>query len=453
MLEVGGLVGLAKLASAAACLGGAWVTWKQMPESKLRTMMRKCFQAGDLFLTVKGRKGEHRVFPSIHRVSILKDRMQVNFSLPHGLDPKEVRKHQWAFKQIFGEHIDLTGDTKHFTLTIYPKPIEQFPYDYEQLLEHIDSHKLPIIVGQSRERFVVYDMVEHPHLLVAGETGSGKSTQLRSMLTFLMQRFTTDKLQFYMADLKMAEFHLFKGMPNVIANETNEKRVHSMLLKIEAELKRRGQLLNDHEQAHIDDLPAEVAPPYIIVCIDEFALLKGHKKIMDLVEEISSIGRALGVFLILSCLRPDAEVMDGKLKNNLTVRMAFKASNAINSRIVIDEAGAEQIKQSQKGLMLLKFDGLQLVQAPLLELKAAKAILEPLKEGKKDAPKGQSHSEASGDVSSDEPGPDRDDTLPESKEPREASEHRSEKVAARRIHRSGHGPKKIPVLSPPELLD
>lgn len=453
IFTLGGIGGLAKLAAAGACLAGAWMTWKQLPESKVRTMMHKCFQAGELYLVQKVKKGERRIYPTINRVSILTDRMQVNFSLPHGVDPKEVQRHEWAFKQLFGDNIDIEGDTKNFTLTVYPKPIEQFPYNYEKLLEHVDTHKLPIIAGQSRYRFIVYDLVEHPHLLIAGETGSGKSTILRTILTFLMQYYPPDKLHFYMADLKMAEFHLFKNVPHVIMNETNEKKVHSMLMKVETELKERGQLLNDHEEAHIDDLPNDVRPPYIIVCIDEFALLKGNKKVMNLVEDISSIGRALGVFLILSCLRPDADVMDGKLKNNLTVRMAFKASNATNSRIVIDQPGAEQIMDSQKGLFLLRFNGLHLVQSPLLELKKAKEILAPMKEQKKDAREGKGDREESGEIPSDEPGPNSDDSLPKPEAPSEASEHSAKETKERRIHPSGHKPKEVPILPQSDLID
>lgn len=453
MIVVGGIAGVAKLAAASACLAGAWMAWKQLPESKVRTMMHKCFQAGDLYLVQKVKKGERKVFPTINRVSIYTDRMQVNFSLPHGLDPKEVLNHEWAFRQVFGDNIDIEGDSKYFTLSIYPKPIEQFLYDYEQLLEHVDVHKLPIVAGSSRSGIIVYDMVLHPHLLITGETGSGKSTQLRSILTFLMQNKTPEQLHFYMADLKMSEFHLFKRVPHVKANEVNPKRVQSMLLKIEAEMKERGQLLNDHEEAHIDDLPEEVKPPYIVVCIDEFALLKSETKIMNLIDEISSIGRTLGVFLILSCLRPDAKVMEGNLKNNLTVRMAFRASNAINSRISIDVAGAEQIKQSQKGLMLLKYDGLHLVQAPYLELKKAKTTLEPLKEKKKDAPEGPGNTEELGEIQSNEQGPDSADPLPPVEGPDLPSEQSTEKIAKRQIHSSRHKPKEVSILPVPDLID
>jgi S-DNA-T family DNA segregation ATPase FtsK/SpoIIIE len=447
-----GILGMVKIVSLGACVTGAWMTYNNMPQTQIRKQMIKCFQAGGIYLTLKNKKFDQKVFPTISRVSFLSDRMQVAFILPTGLDPKEVMKHDWAFKQVFGNQIKLEGDSKYFTLMVYPKPIEMFSYKYDQLVNIITQQKLPIIAGQSRESFMSYDMVEHPHLLIAGETGAGKSTQLRSILTFFMQHLTPDQLQLYMADMKMSEFHLFKHMPHVQYNETNEKKVYAFLVKIEHEMKRRGKLLNDNEQAHIDDLPSEHKLPYIVVCIDEFALLKKEKKTMELVEEISSIGRALGVFLILSCLRPDAEIMDGKLKQNLTVRMAFRAADAINSRIVIGTDGAEQIKQSQKGLMLLKLDGLHYVQAPYLGLKEAKEILDPLKVKIDEGTRQSDHSE-SREIPCIESGPSSVDTLQGITESHQDDQHGVKEVKTRRSRASRHQPKEIPILPEPDIFD
>ncbi|MEH7442777.1 cell division protein FtsK, partial [Bacillus sp. JJ1122] len=150
-----------------------------------------------------------------------------------------------------------------------------------------------------------------------------------------------------------------------------------MLEYLQKEMKERGDLLDHHEVAHIDDIPNP--PPYIILCIDEFALLKKEKKIWDLIEQISSIGRALGVFLILSVLRPDRNIMDGALKNNLTVRMGFRCADLINARI-IGTPGSEKL--TKEGRMLLKISkekDLKEIQAPYLTLEACKNILEGYK--------------------------------------------------------------------------
>lgn len=122
-----------------------------------------------------------------------------------------------------------------------------------------------------------------------------------------------------------------------------------MLHYLQKEMQQRGDLLDQHEVSHISDL--QKPPPFIVLCIDEVALLQKEKALMELVEEVSAIGRALGVFLILSMQRPDRKVLDGKLKNNLTVRMGFRCADLINSRI-IGTPGSEKLKTD--GRMLLK---------------------------------------------------------------------------------------------------
>src|SRR5690606_15887046 len=108
---------------------------------------------------------------------------------------------------------------------------------------------------------------------------------------------------------------------------------------------------------------------------DEVALLKKEKDIMELIEAISAIGRALGVLLILSMQRPDADVLDGKIKNNLTVRMALRHADGINSRITLGSEEAATIAQSQKGRFYMALDCLKQVQAPLLSVPDAKELL------------------------------------------------------------------------------
>ena len=105
------------------------------------------------------------------------------------------------------------------------------------------------------------------------------------------------------------------------------------------------------------------------------ALLKKEKEIMRILEDVTAIGRALSTFAVLSLQRPDAEVLNGKLKQNLTVRMAFKHADGINSRITLGCEGAEDIKASESGLMLYKRDGIKRVQSPFLSLMEAKKLL------------------------------------------------------------------------------
>lgn len=345
--------------------------------------LRQVFKTGEIGISYDYSNSDGMIYPKIRRVKFDKKNQTISysFSLPMGLDPKEIMKKEYCFKQMFGDNIQLTGGVKEFKLLVFFESLtNEFLYDHEQFQAFYDKKRLilPIITGITHNKeLVAYDMRTQPHLLIAGETGSGKSTQLRSILTSLIQTCSPKKLQLYLCDLKRSEFFLFRRVPHVKGVYNSVSDMVPMLRHIKQETIRRGNLLDKNEVAHIDDL--EHPPPYIILCIDEFALLKSEKEIWTFIEEISSIGRALGIFLILSVLRPDRDVMDGKIKNNLTVRMGFRCSNLTNARIV-DTPGAEKIKVT--GRMLLKsssFEDLQEVQGPYLTLERAKETLEPYK--------------------------------------------------------------------------
>ena len=161
---------------------------------------------------------------------------------------------------------------------------------------HFKGKSSPIITGMDLNGEIeVYDMVKNPHLLNAGETGSGKSTQLRSVLSTLIQALPPDRLELYLCDLKRSEFHVFRHIEHVRGLFVSTREMVPMLQYLQKEMRRRGDILDHHEVSHIDDLKEPLA--YIFLCIDEVALLQSEKKIMELVEEISAIGRALGVFL------------------------------------------------------------------------------------------------------------------------------------------------------------
>lgn len=374
-----GVIAGAKLFGVAASLMTAWTAWRTLPDNVIRRKMNQVFRDGGIHKTIKRKPGSKQkdiiILPKIQRVSIYQDRVQIVFTLPQGVNPEDVHKHLWLFKQAFGEHVELSEGTKTLVLSVFRQDMVAFDYDYEAFSSKLKNMHLPIYVGRSRHGDEFYDMTEFPHLLIAGETGGGKSAAVRSILTTLIKS-TGDRMKLYCADLKRSEFHLFRGVAEEVVNDA--VKLHEMLLKIQKELVTRGKLLDRAELANILELP-EKRPPFIVLAIDEVALLKKEKALMDIVEEISAIGRALGVFLILSMQRPDAQVLDGKLKNNLTVRIALRHQDEINSRITIGSGEAAEILNSQRGRMVFKLDGLKFVQGPYLELSKAKTLLAPYK--------------------------------------------------------------------------
>lgn len=345
------------------------ILWAKL---QTRKKMIKAFKSGNFFLG----NLEQPIFPKIHSVSINDHSTKIAFTIPNGLDPKLLKKNYFVFEQYFGENIELEESVKTFNLTIYNSQIPSVShYEYERYLQLFKSLKLPILTGiDVQGNIITYDMVDHPHLLIAGETGSGKSTQVRSVLTSLIQTLSPERIELHLCDLKRSEFFLFKNVEHVKGVYHSAREMLPMLQFLQLEMRKRGDQLDQHERSHIDDLPDP--PPYILLCIDEVALLQDEKEIMKLVEEISAIGRALGVFLILSMQRPDSKILDGKLKNNLTVRMGFKCADLINSR-VIGTPGSEKL--TIKGRMLLKlpvYSELIEIQGPYLSVEHANAILE-----------------------------------------------------------------------------
>lgn len=373
-----GAAQLLKLAGAGGCGLAAWGLWRMMPDQVVRRRLMTLFRTGGLYYKFAGYRGrELRNYPLIKRVTMYLDRTEAVFVLPAGMDPANIDKNEWLFRQYFGPGTELQPgeDARTFVMRVYSATIAPFAYDPDKVDEHTRGMRLPVYVGRTRSGDVAYDMVDHPHLLVAGETGSGKSVALRSILTTLIR--AVPELELYCADMKRSEFHLFRGIAREVVMDA--AGLHRIVLQLRRELRRRGDQLDRYGVAHVDDLLAWGRPPYIVLAVDEVALLKKDRDIMDGIEEISTIGRALGVYLILSMQRPDADVLGGKLKNNLTVRMAFRHADEINSRITIGSGEAAGIKQSEKGRMVLKLDGCRYVQGPKLELEAARELLEGYK--------------------------------------------------------------------------
>ncbi|RUT48578.1 hypothetical protein EJP82_01155 [Paenibacillus anaericanus] len=378
-VTMAGAAQLLKLAGAGGCSLAAWGVWRGLPDQVVRRKLMDLFRIGGMYYRFQGYKGrELRNYPLIRRVTVYINRTEAAFRLPTGLDPQEVMKKAWLFRQVFGATAELEQgeDAATFVMCIYRTSMESYEYDAERIGECVKGIGLPVYVGRTRSGDVLYDMVEHPHLLLAGETGSGKSVALRSILTTLI-RSCGDSLELYCADMKRSEFHIFRDVAQDVVMDA--AGLHKIVLKLRREMKKRGDLLDHHEVAHVDDLPKWDKPAYIVLAVDEVALLKKEKDIMDGIEEISTIGRALGVFLILSMQRPDADILDGKLKNNLTVRMAFRHADEINSRITIGSGEAAAIKQSEKGRMVLKLNGCQYVQGPHISIEDARMLLEPFK--------------------------------------------------------------------------
>lgn len=345
---------------------------KKYNERKLKENLQRAFINAELYK----KHGDKKEYPLILRMQQKRERLTFVFSVPKGINPDKFEKALYIFKQHFGMFINLEVNEKRGILNVYPAGLpNKIKYNYGDIQESLKG-KLPIVCGQSLEGEIYsFDLVKFPHVLISGETGSGKSSEIRSILTTLIKSKTPKELKLVLGDLKRSEFHLFKQIGHVEGVYHSADTLRPELNKVKREMTKRGDKLDAAGVNSIDQL--KELTPYIIVCIDEVALLKKEKDIMDILEEISSIGRSLGVFVILSMQRPDADLLDGKLKVNLTVRMGFKTADSINSKI-IGTPGAEKI--TIPGRMILKVNSeLQEIQCPWIDNEPARKLLKPYK--------------------------------------------------------------------------
>jgi S-DNA-T family DNA segregation ATPase FtsK/SpoIIIE len=340
----------------------------------LKIKLTNAFTIANLYYSVNRNGKNFYSLPKILDVRIKPDKNVFVFQLPHGVDPKEVKKKEFVFRSIFGGKLEFTGDFP-MTMTVYKEVHnESYPYSFEDLQVSMKRHNLPIIAGKDiNGKFYSYDMTVHPHLLIAGETGSGKSVMLRAILTALIQHFRNGGLQLHLADLKRSEFHLFRHVDIVKAVMTDKKDVMRCVNWFHNQLKVRGDILDGHELAHIDEynkMKGVQKEDYLILCIDEFSLLREEQETMNKLVDLTALGRALGIYVILSTQRPDRKVIDGLMKANLTVRYAFKHADKINSRITLGEGAkvdASQIDDDDKGKFYMS-KGYHYLQSPYLAI-------------------------------------------------------------------------------------
>jgi S-DNA-T family DNA segregation ATPase FtsK/SpoIIIE len=345
---------------------------------KARQKLIKAFKESGIYKTIGS--DERKIFPKIHNIPSSKYNYYT-FSLPNGIDPKLLKKKFYVFQQIFGDGVYLDGDFKKFTLTVKEsKKIPEVNYDYPKLLEIIQKEKiiLPIVCGvDETEKIRIYDATNSPNLLIFGEPGSGKSSILHVILATLIQCYTPSQIEFYLADFKMSELNLYEGVEHVKSISYLTKDFAPALTHLKKELTKRGQLLKDNKVRHINKLPDAKKPPYIVLCVDEFVMIKDDDIMTDLLQ-IASLGRAYGIYLILSMQRPSHKILSTDVRGLLSIRMGFRTVDKRNAMIG-ETPGSEKISKDQPGTFLLNLDELAELRAPFLNEDKTDKILKPYK--------------------------------------------------------------------------
>lgn len=273
---------------------------------------------------------------------------QLIILIPEGLNPNKFTDNEEIFESALDKKIIIERKRKRIYLSIINKKLKQYDYN-KKITKLLKSYHLAGYIGKTLKRDnIILDFTKstNAHLLVAGYTGTGKSTFIRQLIYGMSKAYNSNHVQFYFSDLKDGgkEAKICYNLSNVTEISTNIEYTNKLIDDMVNEMKERGNLTAKYNKDTFNQLKKEgkTNKPYIIFIIDEFHRLR-NQETLNKIELLLSQARSAGIHLILGTQRPSADIIPGTIKANLSSFLSFRTNNELNSRIILDNNKAAHL--------------------------------------------------------------------------------------------------------------
>ena len=226
---------------------------------------------------------------------------------------------------------------------------------YSALQESGNNNGLLISIGEGLDgKCILYDLTQMPHLLVAGQTGSGKSIFLHEVILSLIMQYSEERLNLVLIDPKKVEFEFYRGVPCVREIISTPERASEKINSLCDEMDSRYKMFSEFSVRDFESFnqKAQVKLPRIVLIIEELSDLAISSKdnVIKSIQRLLYKARACGIHVIISTQRPDSDFMSGKIKSNFQCRAVFSMASRWDSRVALNKYGAEKLKGNGDGI-------------------------------------------------------------------------------------------------------
>ncbi len=329
----------------------------------------------------------YKVGPTVTRFDI-----QPNDGVPISSLDKYIDDISMALsgRKVRFEKIVFGKTTSSFEVSNMKSSIVRF-YDVMKNMPPIDNTKLDICFGKDiNDDYVICDLTKTPHMLVCGETGSGKSVLVQNFVISLMMRISPKYLKFIFIDPKIVEFNRYKDCPHLLCPPvTTIDDAKPTMAKLCEEMDNRFTIFSEVGCVDISEYNTYQRQingqeiPFIVLIIDEFAdMVNQDKTVTSDIVRLASKARSAGIHMIVATQRPSADVISGLIKSNIPTRVALSVKDGTNSKIILDELGAENLLGHGDMLVsgnAVSKNGLLRVQSPLILGEEIRSVIAYLK--------------------------------------------------------------------------